>query len=295
MVLKATGIKSPTKYTLALSVEESSSLVIVEKSSSAQELARSLSELGKTLHASVPGVEQYSLQGMPEADAAPLGVDDDTIGIPVYDLTVEESPEFFANGVLVHNSPIPRGGAMFKTDRLHYESNPPVTWKRGPVRGWDKAGTKTKRSAYTVGVKIAEDMLGRIWILDVIRDQWNSAEREDNMVSAGKADLPKGRQVVEQEPASSGLESADRTIKRMAREGVRCIAVPASGNKELRADSFSQEVNAGNVILVNAHWNKAFVEELKFFPRSKYKDQVDAASLAHSQLTGKKLKIGALR
>ncbi len=53
-----------------------------------------------------------------------------------------------------------------------------------------------------------------------------------------------------------------------------------TGSKELRADSFSSQVNAGNVRIVAGEWNKEFIEELRKFPRGKHDDQIDAVSLA---------------
>jgi hypothetical protein len=44
---------------------------------------------------------------------------------------------------------------------------------------------------------------------------------------------------------------------------------------------------AGNVALVPGPWNGAFLDELSTFPQGAHDDQVDAASLAFSQLTAK--------
>jgi predicted phage terminase large subunit-like protein len=67
----------------------------------------------------------------------------------------------------------------------------------------------------------------------------------------------------------------------------------AVGDKEMRADTFSVWVNMGKVVLVNAPWNHVYVQELRFFPRSKYKDQVDASSGAFANIVKKRIKIGA--
>ena len=65
------------------------------------------------------------------------------------------------------------------------------------------------------------------------------------------------------------------------------------GDKQQRADPFSCQVNAGNVYMVDAPWNEAFLEELKYFPFSTYKDQVDASSGAFNMLTKPRIAIGA--
>jgi predicted phage terminase large subunit-like protein len=193
-------------------------------------------------------------------------------------------------------SPVPRGGALFQVDRLNYcqPNMIPTIWKRPPLRYWDKA-TTAKSGAWSVGTKGGLDLQDRVWILDVIRQQWDSGTREERILQTAKLDGKKLKTWVEQEPAGSGKESAENTVKRLTLSGLRAGADKATGDKELRADPFSAHVNMGNVILVQADWNKVFVEELRFFPRSRYKDQVDSASGMFNKLCGARLRIGAFR
>jgi predicted phage terminase large subunit-like protein len=65
-----------------------------------------------------------------------------------------------------------------------------------------------------------------------------------------------------------------------------------TGDKEIRADTFSVSVNSGRVVVVPAPWNHELIEEMRFFPLSRYKDQVDAASGGVSRLVKKKLVVG---
>jgi predicted phage terminase large subunit-like protein len=200
----------------------------------------------------------------------------------------------FAFSGQFRQDPVPLGGGMFKTTRLRFEPLPSDLKFRKVVRYWDKAGT-AGGGAYTVGAKMGEDIRGRFWVLHVVRGQWSSEEREDVIHNTAKMD---GRGVVvavEQEPGSGGKESAENTARRLAGFRVKIDPVGQSdGNKALRADPFSVQVNCGNVILVIADWNTAYVDEMKFFPASTYKDQMDASSGAFNQLTGKRLKVGAL-
>lgn len=191
--------------------------------------------------------------------------------------------------------PTPRGGAMFKVDKLSYRflEEAPKIWKRGPIRFWDKAGTR-KGGAFTVGAKMAEDLNGYVWILDVIRDQWNSGKREEMILETAKEDGKRTRTGCEQEPGAAGKQSAEETVHNLGLIGRRGFAAVASGDKELRADLFSQSVNSGKVILVKAPWNHEYVEEMRFFPRSRYKDQIDASSGAYAGLRRPKRKIGVL-
>ena len=62
-----------------------------------------------------------------------------------------------------------------------------------------------------------------------------------------------------------------------------------TGDKIHRADPFSVAVNNGDVWILNADWNRDFKEELRYFPYSRFKDQVDAASLAYTKLNQRKL------
>jgi predicted phage terminase large subunit-like protein len=191
-------------------------------------------------------------------------------------------------------SPIPRGGAMFKVNKLVYSSTlPNRAWKRGPIRYWDKAGTKSG-GAFTVGVKMAMDWTDRIWILDVVRGQWDSGQREIKILAVARNDGKDCRIVIEQEPGASGQESAERALKIYSLQGFRAKADAVKDSKDNRADSFSTQVNIGNVTVFIAPWNKDFIEEYRYFPVSKYKDQVDAGSGCYTQLTKTRLKIGAV-
>jgi predicted phage terminase large subunit-like protein len=67
--------------------------------------------------------------------------------------------------------------------------------------------------------------------------------------------------------------------------GFNVVVERVSGSKELRADPFSAQVNAGNVRLVRGAWNRDFMEELRTFPLGHTDDQVDAGSDAFTDLS----------
>ncbi len=192
--------------------------------------------------------------------------------------------------------PVPRGGGMFKTLKIHIEEGIPIKlrWKER-VRFWDKAGTEGGKGAFTVGTLLGKDIEGRFWILDVIRDRLGSAEREAKIKQTAEMD---GKDViigVEQEPGSGGKESAENTVKNLAGWIVRIDKPSGSdSSKELRADPYSTQVNIGNVYMVRADWNMVYLNELSFFPYSKYKDQVDSSSGAFNILNKKKKIAGSL-
>lgn len=190
------------------------------------------------------------------------------------------------SGQMLQN-PIPIGGGMFKVDRIAVDV-PPREMPR-MVRMWDKAAT-AGAGAYTAGVLMGRDLKGRFWVLDVIRGQWDSDVRERIIKQTAGLD---GRGVtvyLEQEPGSGGKESAQSTVRNLAGFNVR-VDKP-TGDKALRADPFSVQVNGENVLMKAGAWNRAFIDELSFFPYSKYKDQVDAASGAFNALTVTKVRVG---
>ena len=58
----------------------------------------------------------------------------------------------------------------------------------------------------------------------------------------------------------------------------------ATTNKESRAEPLVNAIAFGEVYIVQASWTAEFIAELRGFPAGKYKDQVDAASLAYLAL-----------
>ena len=62
---------------------------------------------------------------------------------------------------------------------------------------------------------------------------------------------------------------------------------PETGSKELRAEPFAAQAQAGNVMLVRGQWNDAFLDEAESFPRGSLKDRIDGCSRAFAALIGK--------
>lgn len=221
----------------------------------------------------------------------------------------------FAYSGQYRQEPVPLGGGMFKVNMLRIATPPPLSGKMdgawvGLCRFWDKAGT-SGGGAYTVGLLMGrwrptgaskdggEDVW---WILDVIRGQWDSGEREKIIKKTAKMD---GKRVwigIEQEPGSGGKESAENTIKRLG--GYKAQAIPAVGDKVDRADTWSDLVNVGAFRIARdgykegddkkTSWNWVLIEEMRFFNYGEYKDQVDAGSGAYAILVKGKRRVGAM-
>ena len=162
----------------------------------------------------------------------------------VYDLEIEGAHEFFANGVLVHNST--EGGG-----------------------------------AYSAGVKMARAS-GTYYVEDVVRGQWSPHQRNLVMRQVAEADGPEVAIHMEQEPGSGGKESALLSIRELA--GYSVHAETVTGDKVTRAQGLSAQAEAGNVKLVRGEWNEAYLSELHGFPEGKYKDQIDSSSAAFNKL-----------
>lgn len=199
-------------------------------------------------------------------------------------------------------NPVPPGGGMFQVDRITARL---INDFEAVVRYWDKAGTEDKgtrlrgkgsnRAAWTVGAKVGITNSGHLQVIDLIRVRLDTFKRERLIVATARAD---GRHVtvgLEQEPGSGGQESAENTVKRLI--GFKVKVVAPRGDKVLRADPFSVQVNAGNVSVpsLDLPWVKAYLEELRHFPYSTYLDQVDASAGAFTLLWKGKRRIGGLR
>lgn len=201
----------------------------------------------------------------------------------------------YTYGGQIGQDPVPLGGGMIEVDKLVivHEVPPPYQIK-AVVRYWDKAGTEGGDGPYSVGVKMAKLVDGRFLILDVKRGRWSTNKRENIILATANADGSKVKVYVEQEPGSGGKESAEATVRNLS--GFSIYKDRPQGDKTLRADPFSVQVNESNVLMLYGAWNTLYVDELKHFPNSLYKDQTDASSGAFAKLTNKKkVRIGGSR
>lgn len=191
----------------------------------------------------------------------------------------------------INQHPVPREGAMFAVDKIRIET-PPTSWLMR-VRYWDKAGTEGG-GARTAGVLMGLDTQKRFWFLDVQKGQWGIGNRNARMQATAERDGYAIMIWVEQEPGSGGLESAQNTVKQLKGYRVRADRVgPSEGNKLRRAEPLADEVDRGNVYMAPGEWNADLLEELEYFPKSKFKDQVDGSSGAFNKLNKPLLRAGA--
>jgi len=172
---------------------------------------------------------------------------------------------------LFQGNPTPKEGSFFKVDNLQVVDVIPPLAKTG--RAWDIAHSKGKGD-YTAGVKMARLQDGRYIVLDVVKGQWDTDERDKQILTTAQND---GQDVRIRGPQDPGSQAWVKAFTRML-AGFPVHTEIVRKDKETRADAFSSQVNAGNVLMLRGAWNADYKEELRQFPNGKHDDQVDASS-----------------
>ncbi len=218
--------------------------------------------------ASARYVANYSEAAMEEF-AALRAVLQECTTVPVYDLTVEGEHEFFANGILVHNSTEDGG-------------------------------------CYTAGVLISMALdRSKFFVEDCVHGQWSSTKRNEKILATAQRDRlkygPKYEPtiIIEGERGSTGEEAYQYLASMLA--GFRVFEELPTGTKDSRAEPWASQVKAGNVYVIDGGassntgkptWDVEgyLTEHSRFRPDpnvkrlGKYKDQVDASALAFIKL-----------
>jgi len=168
-------------------------------------------------------------------------------------------------------------------------------WPRGcrQVRYWDFAATEVadetprrrgKDPDWTVGLLLGE-WRGQFWVLDVQRVRLSPDGVEKLVAQTAALDGPSVEIWLEEEGGSSG-KAVTATYRQRVLVGYTVRTWHTTGSKGERAKPVSAAAEAGNVFLVQAPWNAAFVDEVeKFGLPDVHDDQVDALSGAHYALT----------
>lgn len=209
--------------------------------------------------------------------------------------TRRTSPFWFA--AQYQQDPRVKGGDIFKGE-----------WFRGPkgerivaanslppfleyCRFWDRAGSAGKGD-YTVGCLVARTRDGFFYVLDVVRGQWSEHERNRQIVRTSESDRRRyGNRVKiasEQEGGSSGKDVAAQFTRMLA--GFRVRTFPVTGSKFDFNLLWAEQVEAGNVRVVQASWTDEFIREHEAYREkgARHDDQVDAAAGAFSQVVDTK-------
>ncbi|MDR3536515.1 MAG: phage terminase large subunit [Acetobacteraceae bacterium] len=229
------------------------------------------------------------LPALAEADD-PLGRTTGTPLWPEWESLTDLSRKRLAVGerawsALFQQSPQPQTGRLFDVshlrtiDRESKEANAPV------VRAWDLAATAATGDNdpdWTVGLKLARNSVGTYAILDVVRLRGSPRQIEDQIVATAAADGPTVRIGLPEDPGQAGKSQIAYLVSRLS--GYHVSASREAGGKAARAAPVASQMDAGNIAIVHAKWNHAFLDELKLFPFGRKDDQVDALSRAFSML-----------
>ncbi len=185
---------------------------------------------------------------------------------------------------LYQQLPYPKSGQKYKRDWFKVLTKIPegVTIKF-IVRLWDKANST--KGDFTAGVLMAYCSDGFFYIIDIVRGQWTSYERDEKMKKTAMSDKEMYGKVNiwhQQDPGSAGKDSAEATNRLLMGFSVKFETV--TGDKESRSEPFESAMQGGMVFLLKGAWNEAFIDECAAFNRGKYDDQVDAGSGAYNKL-----------
>ena len=180
--------------------------------------------------------------------------------------------------------PSPREGGLFKRHwfegKIIRQAPVGTRW----VRHWDLAATKSTTAARTAGVKLGKAPDGSYVVGHVVttQDEGNAIRRL--IKTTAETDGTDVLISLPQDPGQAGKVQAKDYVSMLA--GWTVKADPETGDKVTRAEPFSSQCEAGNVLLVQGSWNDAYLDELCLFPGGSFKDQVDATSGAFGRLVG---------
>ena len=154
------------------------------------------------------------------------------------------------------------------------------------VRYWDLAATEKKAGndpSYTAGVLLG--CTGReYFIADIVRERLTPKGVEDLVTQTAQLDGAGVRVRMEQEPGSAGVNVIAHYATLLA--GYDFSGDKVTGPRDIRANAFASQAEAGNVFLVLGAWNKVFLDETEIFPGGGHDDAVVAASGAFNTITG---------
>jgi predicted phage terminase large subunit-like protein len=174
-------------------------------------------------------------------------------------------------------------GSLFKITNIDVLEMAPNLHGAMIGRGWDLAATKqtgTRDPDWTVGLKMARLPSGLYVVLDVVRFRGGPDEVDGTIRNITRQDGAGIRVSLPQDPGQAGKSQALAFTRLLS--GYRVEISPETGDKATRASLFASQVNGGNVAIVRAPWNAAFLDELAAFPSGIKDDQVDAASRCFS-------------
>ena len=147
------------------------------------------------------------------------------------------------------------------------------------IRFWDRAATAEYDGSepdWTVGVKLAMDPDGIVYVEDVIRMRGNPGEVQDVIKQTAQIDGLEVKCLLSMDPGQSGKVEAWHLSVHL--RGCNFDFVREVGDKRVRASPFSAYARSKNVRMCEGDWNRVYLDEMEAFPTGKFDDQVDASS-----------------
>lgn len=179
---------------------------------------------------------------------------------------------------LYQQQPTAGDAAMFKRSNFKLCKEKDIPKNLELIMTVDLAVTLSQRSDYTVFLLAGVDVEDNIYVVDIIRDRWDSFEIVETLLETYKLRRPK---VIGVEKNHIEIAIGPFLRKRIDEEKLYDIDLQQldHGNKDkvMRAKPIAGRVRQGKVFLPeDAHWFGDFMKELEQFPAGKHDDQVDA-------------------
>jgi predicted phage terminase large subunit-like protein len=187
----------------------------------------------------------------------------------------------YASAAQLQQTPVPRKGGLIGVDGIKIIDELPDE-PFIAVRAWDLAASEGA-GAFTVGLKLLYGQKSdRFYIADVKRKQLNAGGVRQMILDTAEEDGIAVKIVLPQDPGQAGKALVEDLIAALT--GYNAKAEIQSGAKETRAAPMAAQIDIGRMSVLNRTWTKPLLDEMRFFPKGKYKDQVDAAASAFNEL-----------
>ncbi len=208
---------------------------------------------------------------------------------PDYQANLEALSRVERERLLGGNWKVVRGNGMYfkRSDARVIKEMPPRSEIAKFVRGWDLAATEVSEASpdpdWTAGVKMALLKNGRYVVTHVAHERKRAHDVRTLVKNLASQDGIGCKIGIPQDPGQAGKDQGESYASFLA--GYIVDVARDTGDKEVRADPFAAQWQAGNVDVLEGPWNEAYFSELEAFgTNTAHDDQVDASSKAFSLL-----------
>lgn len=149
------------------------------------------------------------------------------------------------------------------------------------MRGWDMALSEKQEADETVGVKIATDDAGNIYLDDMRSWRKEFPDSRDEIIELMVDDGPEVAVGIERPLAGLPVIQELLREKRLLKHRIYKIEVKGK-SKKVRAQVWASRAEAGKLFLVRGDWNRGFIDQCLMFrghPKDS-DDRIDAVSVA---------------